>query len=211
MEAAVQYTVDFIHIFGMPKLFENKQAEVHIEDYRGELPCDLISIVQVKDMCTGICLRGMTDAFDPDEHNKIRHTMGYTVYNQELAFKTQGRVIFTSFKKGDVLIAYKSIPVDENGFPLILDNPTYLRALESYIKKEVFGILFDQNKISAQVLQHAETEYAFRAGQLHNEFVIPSLSEMEALKRSWCTLIQRTTEFDDGFKALGDQEYIRRH
>jgi len=33
--------------------------------------------------------------------------------------------------------------VDENGFPLILDNPVYLRALESFIKKEVFTILFD--------------------------------------------------------------------
>lgn len=211
METAIQYTIDFIHVFGLPKMFEDKQAEVDIEEHRGELPCDLISIKQVKDMKTGICLRGMTDNFDPDFRNDIRHTLGYTVYDQEMTFKTQNRVIFTSFPCGRILIAYKSIPVDENGFPLILDNPVYLRALEAFIKKEVFTILFDQNKVSAQVLQNAAADYAWRAGQLQNEFVIPSVSEMEALQRSWCTLLQRTTEFDDGFKNLGNREYIRRH
>lgn len=211
LETAIQYTVDFIEVFGLPKMFEDKQIELHIDNYRAEMPCDLISIIQVKDMCTGICLRAMTDNFDPDDRNKVRHALGYTVYEQEMSFKTQGRVLYTSFKEGDVLVSYKAIPVDENGFPLILDNAVYLRALESFIKKEVFTILFDQGKISAQALQNTQADYAWRAGQLQNEFVIPSVSEMEAICRSWCTLLQRTTEFDDGFRSLGDREYIRRH
>lgn len=211
LETAIQYTVDFIEVFGLPKMFQDRQAEIHIHDFRGELPCDLISIKQVREKCSGECLRGMTDSFDPDHHRNVRKALGYTVYGEEMTFKTQNRVIFTSFPEGDIIIAYKAIPVDEDGYPLILDNAVYLRALESYIKKEAFTILFDQNKISAAVLQNAQADYAWRAGQLHNEFVIPSVSEMEAICRSWCTMLQRTTDFDHGFRHLGDREYIRRH
>jgi hypothetical protein len=51
--------------------------------------------------------------------------------------------MFTSFTNGKVKVSYKAIPVDENGFPLIPDNPTYLSALEQFIKVQVFTILFD--------------------------------------------------------------------
>ena len=34
---------------------------------------------------------------------------------------------------------------------------------------------------------------------------------MESIMRSWTTLIQRVTDFDRGFKRLGDREYLRKH
>jgi hypothetical protein len=43
------------------------------------------------------------------------------------------------------------------------------------------------------------------------EFLIPSQSEMEALTRSFNTLIPRVREFDKGFKHLGDREWLRKH
>lgn len=52
-------------------------------------------------------------------------------------------------------MSYKAIPVDEEGFPLLIDNPTFIKGLELYIKKEVFTILFDQDKIKGHVLQNA--------------------------------------------------------
>ena len=59
------------------------------------------------------------------------------------------------------------------------------------------------------VLQNTQQQYAFLAGQLQSEFTIPSISEMESIKNSWCTLIQRTSEFTTGFKNNGDREYIK--
>lgn len=211
MEQAVQYTVDFIGIFGLPDMFEDKEAIVTIKNFRGVLPCDLISINQVKDTCSGICLRSMTDTFFPDGVIRGKKVIGHVGYKDELTFKVQNHIIFTSFEDGEVKINYKSIPVDENGFPLILDNSVYLKTLELYIKKEVFGIKFDEGKISDKVLQHTEQQYAWSAGQLNSEFSIPSESEMESICRSWTTLIQRTTDFDNGWKNLGDREYLKRH
>lgn len=206
LEQAVQYTIDFIGIFGLPKLYQDKEEVLHIEDFRAKLPCDLISINQIKECKTGVCLRSMTDNFMPREH--YDRSAGYRI-PQELSFKTQGQVLYVSFKTGDVSVSYKAIPVDKEGFPLLIDNPVFLKALEAYIKKEAFTILFDMGKIAPVVLQNTQQQYAWLAGQLQSEFTIPSISEMESIKRSWCTLLQRTSEFNNGFKNNGDQEYIR--
>lgn len=206
LEQIVSYTITFIGIFGMPKLYQDKECVVHIEEFRGLLPCDLISINQVKECSSGVCMRSMTDNFIPKEnYNK---NIGYKV-PQELTFKTQGQVIFTSFKTGDIVVSYKAIPVDGDGYPLLIDNPVFIKALEAYIKREVFTILFDLGKIQNPVLQNAQQQYAWLAGQLQSEFTIPSMSEMESIKRSWCTLIQRTTSFNDGFRNNGNQEYLK--
>lgn len=206
LEQAVQYTIDFIGIFGLPKLYQDKEEVLHIEDFRAKLPCDLISINQIKECKTGVCLRSMTDNFMPREH--YDRSAGYRI-PQELSFKTQGQVLYVSFKTGDVSVSYKAIPVDKEGFPLLINNPVFLKALEAYIKREAFTILFDMGKIAPAVLQNTQQQYAWLAGQLQSEFTIPSISEMESIKRSWCTLLQRTSEFNNGFKNNGDQEYIR--
>jgi hypothetical protein len=206
LEQAVQYTIDFIGIFGMPKLYQDKEEVLHIEDFRAKLPCDLISINQIKECKTGICLRSMTDNFMPREH---RDKYEGHKRPQEFAFKTQGRVIYTSFKSGDIIVSYKSVPIDEDGFPLLIDNPVFMRTLELYIKMEEFTTLFDMGKISPAVLQNTQQQYAWSAGQLQSEFTIPSQSEMESISRMWNTLIQRTSEFDNGFSSLGNKEYIK--
>lgn len=206
LEQAVQYTIDFIGIFGMPKLYQDKEEVLHIEDFRAKLPCDLISINQIKECKTGVCLRSMTDNFMPREH---RDKYEGHKRPQEFTFKTQGRVIYTSFKSGDIIVSYKSVPIDEDGFPLLIDNPVFMRTLELYIKMEEFTTLFDMGKISPAVLQNTQQQYAWSAGQLQSEFTIPSQSEMESISRMWNTLIQRTSEFDNGFSSLGNKEYIK--
>jgi hypothetical protein len=198
LEQVVSYLVTFLGLYGLPDMYIDKEELIHIEDYRALLPCDLVSITQVKDCKSSRCMRSMTDNFLSKE--EIR---------QENTFKTQGTVIYTSFKKGDILIAYRAIPLDENGFPKLIDNPVFLDTFRLFIKKEVFTILFDLGKISQQSLQNVQQEYSWRAGQLNSEFTIPNESEMESITRMWNTLIPRMREFDKGFKNLGNREYIK--
>jgi hypothetical protein len=230
LEQVVRYTIRFIGLHGLPKLYEDKIADIEIKDFKGLLPCDLISIIQVKDLATGVCLRSMTDNFTPGmlpEHkhknppkdllNNVKpHLRPWYIppmlkYVNEPAFKTQGRIIYTSFPCGTVGLAYKSIPVDDEGFPLLIDNENYLAALEAYIKKTVFTIKFDTGKITAGVLQNAQADYAMLAGELEAEFVIPSTSEMESITRMWNTLIPQVRHFDNGFIDMGNREYIKKH
>lgn len=230
LEQVVRYVIRFISLHGYSKMFQDKIENVNIKDFRGILPCDLISITQVKDLATGLCLRAMTDTFPkglepsplkPSKPNKdlLNNVKDITQqyippahkFDEEPSFKTQGRIIFTSFPEGCVEIAYRSIPVDEDGFPLLIDNENYLAALEAYIKVQVFTIKFDTGKINANVLQNAQQNYAWKSGELQSEFNSLSPSEAEAFTRFWNTLILSETHFDDGFRNLADREYRRRH
>ena len=94
---------------------------------------------------------------------------------------------------------------------MVWDNENYLAALEAYIKKMVFTIKFDTGKIQAGVLQNAQRDYAWLAGQLQTEFTTPSISEMEAISRAMTHLIPQVRNFDNGFVDLGNREYLRKH
>lgn len=223
LEQVIRHTVRFIAKHGYPKLYQDKIDNIEIKDFRGLLPCDLISIKQVKDLKSGLCLRSMTDNFpkgmEPgsskqciDPMNNVRRSFdsSYIGYSDGLTFKTSGRVIFTSIQNGEVQIAYKAMPVDDEGFPMLIDNEIYLEALENYIKVKVFTIKFDQGKISAGVLQNAQAEYAVSAKMLMSEFTTPSPSEMQSLANIWSTMIPQMRKFDEGFKTLGNREYLRK-
>lgn len=199
IESAVQYLVDFLGIMGLPTTYIDTIEEVSIKEYRGLLPCNLISINQVRWKEQNIYLRSMTDLFNGS----------YSKENGEATFKTQGRVIFTSFKEGTLEISYKSIPVDNEGYPLLPDEPNFLRALELYIKKQWFTILFDIGKITPAVLQNTQQEYYAAAGACNNSFLIPSVSEMESIKGLMNQIIPRFNEFNHGFKHLGNKEHLR--
>lgn len=199
LEAAIQYTIDFMGVMGLPAVFTDKTAVVDIDNYRGVLPCDTVAVNQVRDCRSKVCLRSMTDNFNGTNKED----------RGEMTFKTQGRVIFTSFRNGSVEVSYKAIHTDDEGLPMLPDNPVFLKALELYIKKEWFTILYDMGRITAQVLQNTQQEYYFKAGQCNNEFVIPSVSEMESITRMMNTLVPRVTDFDKSFRHQGDREYLK--
>ena len=197
-ETGIQYTVDFLQTVGFPQTYIDKQACLDIKDYRAILPCDLIQIDQVKDTKSKQYLISMSsNAFNKSKNN--------------LTYKTQGNIIYTSFKEGSIEIFYKAIPIDVNDVPLIPDHPIFLKALELYIKKEWFTILFDMGKINQNVLQNTQQEYAFKVAQCTNMFIIPSVSEMKTITNMLNKLLPDTRQFENGFKGLGVKEELRKN
>lgn len=195
LERAVNYAVEFIRIVGMPKVFEEKVAEIDIENYRGQLPCDFFEIIQVREckkpgvVCP--CYMSMETAF----HSKWAYT-----------YKIQGDVIITSTEKTKLEVAYRAIKVDNEGYPLIPDNGSFPRALELYIQKRYFTILFNSSKIPQNVLQNVQQEYAFYVGQATNDLVRLSVDEMQSFTNMWNNLIQRTHKHNDGFATVNSPE-----
>ena len=208
-ERAVNYAVHFIQIVGVPNEFEEKTALVNIENYRGCLPCDYYDMIQVRTYKEGeYCPKVFRYASDNFHYSSKKEPNGNSD-NGDLTYKLQNNAIYTSLKEGVIEVAYHAIKVDKEGYPMIPENSSFIQALELYIKKKVFTILFDQGKINNAVLQNTQQEYAWYVAQARSDMSIPSISEMESIKNSWCTLLQRTTEFNKGFKSNGRAEYIR--
>lgn len=198
LEQLVGYVIKFNGIFNIPQMYTEKSVWIDIENYRGKLPCDLISVKQVKEEKTKAAIREISGTF-------------FNPHSLEMAFKTQGSCIFTTFKKGKIEVVYLAIPVDEEGYPLILDNEKYKNALCLYIKKDKFTKYFDMGRIAQNVLQNTQQEYAWAAGQLEEEMKLPSLSQMESISNAHNQLLQKTGEFKKGFETLGIAEQYKLH
>lgn len=199
-ERAVNYTVHFLRIVGCPRIFKEKTALVEINNYRGMLPCDYDSIIQVREYKTHKVFRYSTDSFHMSENKQDSY---------DLTYKVQGSIIFTSIKEGTIEIAYNSFEVDSEGYPMIPDNSSFIMALEGYIKKKYFTILFDMGKISPAVFNQACQDYAWAVGQAQSDLVRPTIDQLQSFTNSWNTLIQRTNEHSSGFKENGTRERIK--
>lgn len=204
LERAINHTVHFIRIVGCPSMFLQKCTTIDIEDYRGTLPEDCNSIIQVrtKPINNGRyeVFRSSTDSFHmSDDKQKL----------SDLTYKIQGGVIYTSIKRGTIEISYEAFNVDDEGYPLIPDNSAFIRALELYLKKQYFTVLFDLGKINQAVYQNVQQEYAWAVGQAQSELVKPSIDEMQSITNQLNTLLLRVNEHRTGFVDLGTKEKLK--
>lgn len=208
LERAINYAIKFIQIVGMPSIFIEKTAEIAIDNYRGVLPCDLNEIIQV---------RGFNGNQDDPKYQTFRystdsfHMSSRKTRSTDLTYKVQGNCIFTSIKNGVIEVAYKSIAVDQEGMPLIPEGGIFERALELFIKKQCFTILFDLGKLNNNVLQNVQQEYSWAVGQCQNDMIMPSVDQMQSFVNSWNTLLQKTNEHSNGFRDLGTKEILKTH
>ncbi len=106
-------------------------------------------------------------------------------------------------------MAYRAIMVDDEGYPLIPDDSSFTNALQLYIKKKHFTILFDLGKISHQVLANTQQEYCWAVGQAQSSLTIPSVDQMQSIVNLWTTLVPRMNSHREGFRTEGSQEKIR--
>ena len=186
LETAIDYTIDFMRIVGVPSMFAEKVATITVDKYRALLPEDYYQMNQVR--------KGDSVLIYSSDSFHFNNTSGNTY-----TYKIQGNVIYTSFEKGELEISYQAIAVDEQGFPLIPDNSSFTRALELYIKKQWFTILFDLGKLQPAILQNTQQEYAWAVGDCASEFNRLSLDKAEAFYNTWKTLVLRDNKHTYGF------------
>lgn len=138
------------------------------------------------------------------------HRKSYGDDMTNLTYKIQGNFIFTTLSETTLQLAYRSIATDEDGFPMVYDNESYIEALKAYIKLKCYNIEFDLGRIAAPVFQNAQQQYAWYVGQAQTSLIKPSYDDMEVFTRTWNTLIQRNTLHDNQFRTQNNREYIKR-
>ena len=77
----------------------------------------------------------------------------------------------------------------KKGYPMLPDNSSFIKALELYIKKQYFTVLFDMGKITGQVLNNTQQEYAWYVGQCQSDLVRPTWDEMKSITNTWTNII----------------------
>lgn len=201
LETIIDYTVDFIKIVGLPTVFDDKTAVLHIDHFRAPLPTDFIEMNQVRTLGPNpVYYRYTTDSFhmSPNKADAMPFT-----------YKLQGHFIYVNQPFTTLEISYQSIGVDECGLPLIPDNAKFIRALENYIKVQHFTVLFEDGKLDPRILNHAEQEYCWAVGACESEFHSISMDKAESILNMAKSLLIRDMEHQRGYSTAGNKEFIR--
>lgn len=210
---AIEWAYRAMQLIGAPQIYIQKVTDgnidlqhpkpIQIVNYRGELPCDLHKIIQVRDYCNRSSLTYSTYNFS------LSGNMREATAGNNLQYIINDNYIFTNFIEGQLEIAYWAFPVDDEGYPAIPDDERYLKAVESYIVERIDHKLWRQGKVSDAVYNHSLTEWMFYVRSAKTRAQMPSLSEMEALKNQVLRLIDHPDRFNKQFVQLGDEEQIR--
>ena len=89
-ETAVDFTVDFMRIVGVPNMFMEKTEIIEVKNYRAMLPCDYYQMIQVRKV-GGPAFRYSSDSFHMSE---CKDSNGRDL--ADLTYKIQGNIIYTS-------------------------------------------------------------------------------------------------------------------
>lgn len=179
LERALDHAIHFMRIVGMPKMFLEKVVKVPLREYRAQLPDDYYNIIQVREANSNITLQHTIDS----------HHMGNDKNSLAPSYRIQGNIIYSSLRDKELEVSYKALPIDEEGFPMLPDNSSFIKALELYIKKQYFTVLFDMGKITGQVLNNTQQEYAWYVGQCQSDLVRPTWDEMKSITNTWTNII----------------------
>ncbi len=129
-----QMIEDAISIIGIPNYYVTKYINIDITNYKGHLPCDVEHIHSFwvnHDLSANYDIKSLSRLIIRNNPliGKVLtapvSSIGYGTLN--------GRFIETTFDKGTVLLVYKGMPCDEEGFPLVPSNADFMQALEYYI------------------------------------------------------------------------------
>ena len=204
IETIVDYSIDFMRIVGVPSMFEEKVEKAEVINYRASLPCDYYQMIQIRALDPNYNILGAF-RYSSDSFHMSTTKPEYADYS----YKVQGNIIYLSVPNGLIEIAYQAIPIDSDGYPLIPDNSSFTRALEAYIKKQHFTILFDLGKIGNGPLAQVQQDYAWAVGDCQSEFNRLTIDKAESFYNSWRTLIIRSSEHRTGFLHNGTQEKLK--
>ena len=137
------------------------------------------------------------------------HMSPKKTYRDMLTYKLQGDYLISSQMYGKVEISYKSMALDECGFPLLPDDAKFIRALEAYVKYKRFLIEFEVGRLPLPVLEKAEQDYYYAKGACIAGFHLTSMDKFEAAINTWKNFLIRDNEHQRGYATLGDKEYLR--
>jgi hypothetical protein len=207
-EFIVDNAIEVLRILEAPSLYVNVKEQINIENFRGLKPAGMMKINNISKIVSGQIVPMITNEDNMSENYSQFSSLPSSPVS---AYSVNTKYVNVNFESGMVLVDYKMLAMDEDCYPMILDNAVLLRCIESYIKYKWFDILNDMDVISNQKLNKAETDYLFNVAQADANLKLPSEDEMEALVNQITTLIPNRNQHAERFEFLGAKENLRIH
>ena len=165
---------------GLVKYYTLTRKIIKIENHRGLLPCDnnFIHSAWIRSTCG--CKGGMVYLNITNSPFIGSCLDNYTRAGNKAAI--EGNYINTDIENGNILLVYRAIPKDEEGYPMIPDNAFLTEALNYYIIHRLALKGIEHPLIKFNVAYQMWERLYPRAG---NDIEWLSLPELEEFERMW--------------------------
>jgi len=198
---------------------------LELVDHQAKLPMDLHSINQVAyAKATGgpfYDLRYNTGSYganhdmsislDPlylsDADDLHPSSEGGTTFTRDYYYTITGGYIKSNVKEGFLLLSYQAIPVDNDGFPLVPNDESFLEALYWYINMKLLYPEWKRGSIRDAVYYDAKSSWNYYRKQAYGNAMMPDEAQLESIKNTWIRLIPQINANKSFFSTVGQQEY----
>jgi hypothetical protein len=191
-----------LNLIGSYAQLEEVSSIISVANHRVLLPCGFLypKDITFNGRPLSWSTKSAANNYQCEDCNRIPSCC--TDYN----FYISDGYIHTSLPEGDLCIVYLSIPVDEEGYPLVPDNVYFDKALKAYCTYMLDRIQFRRGLIPDKVYQESKIDWLFYVNSARGSANMPDSAQMERLKRVWVRLIPKQGEYANGFRNIESAE-----
>lgn len=186
---------DSIPLKELPTWTHNFEVLDQYVQLKGRTPLNILSNFSTMRLSNSTFFSGVVC------ESKYLPTHGYCVDEYQL----MDGIIKTSFKEGQVAIAYKTSPVDESGYPLIPDITSVMQAVTSYIiYKVMLRYWYSGREGFGDKYQKAELDWQWYCKQAKSDTFLPyGLDDHQDMLEYTNKTFKTGLEYYNQFKNIG--------
>jgi hypothetical protein len=114
--------------------------------------------------------------------------------------------IKTNVESGYIMLAYQAIPTDNEGYPLIPEDASFIEAIYWYIVMKLYYPQWVAGQIRDAVYYDARRSWNYFSKQAYGNALMPNTDSLESIKNSWLRLVPEINEHASGFSTLGSAQ-----
>jgi|TARA_R110001606_G_scaffold220542_2_gene368382 hypothetical protein len=216
----IEWGGEALELIGAGLQYEELIAEVCVKEHRGALPCNLHLLDSISlngnplKLCTGTFgaisstpTSTNLNTIDGKEVDTKNFPMkGSNAGSMSDCYYVNDNFIVTSFASACILLAFRGIKVDDEGYPMVPDHVSYKKALKSYITMMLDRIEWRKGSTPESHYRDSQRDWEWYVKQARGAANMPNLDMMDNIKNQWVKLKPSQTAHNTFYTDLGNPE-----
>ena len=211
----IEWSGQALNLIGAATQYVDRIMEIDINNHVHPLPCDFHTLNQISYKGRPLLLMSATmgpgnsalnapdnylNSVGVDEENFPLTSNEREPHNEH--YYIQNGCIATSFREGTIVMSYKAIQTDEEGFPMVPDNEYYFQALTAYCQSKIDRREWRKGNITRDIYSDSKSDWLFYVKAAASAALMPNKDKVENFKNNWLRLKpminQHSTFFSGG-------------
>lgn len=180
--------------------FTEKESDITIENYKGELPCDFYKMKRV--LYNGAYLKN-NNSLIGNSRSQIQNN-SFT----NIDYNITHNVITTAFETGTLKLQYLAIPVDCDGLPMVPDDVSFMDACFWRVVYQLSIRGYQFRNIRLRDIEYTKKMWREYCLQARAEANAPDIDMTERLMNNWLKFKPDLNQHYKMFSTLGSKERL---